>query len=260
MNSSSMTSKFAAALFAAGMSFGLGLAGTASARVTDDLCGEGGAQCKFTMGFDGQQVGGGTFSVGEDGTISLPKATTVNLANGVSVGVGNISGNADPILGFNASANGGTTGGTFTFNFFLPISLNGPINSHGEIGYSLTATTTDGAQVAPFLTPKVLSGREVDTSVGGKPPLDKHVDAGDTFFFTGVGTQQSITYKTDGALVVDPAYDQMSATVAFSLSPNSNVGISGLMSQTPVPEPSTYALLAAGLAFVGFIGRRRLNA
>ena len=107
----------------------------------------------------------------------------------------------------------------------------------------------------------MLSGREVDTSVGGKPAIDKKVDAGDTFFFAGgPDTQSSQTYEADGSFNVDPAYDTMSATVAFALSPSSNVGISGFIQQTVVPEPSTYALLAAGLAFVGFVARRRLNA
>ncbi len=87
------------------------------------------------------------------------------------------------------------------------------------------------------------------------------MDAGDTFFFVGgPDTQQSITYEGNGAFFVDPDYDTMSATVAFALSPNSNVGFSGFIQQTVVPEPSTYALLAAGLAFVGFVVRRRLNA
>ena len=49
----------------------------------------------------------------------------------------------------------------------------------------------------------------------------------------------------------------MSVTVAFSLSPSSNVGISGFVPQIPVPEPGTASLLSLGILIVAVVARRK---
>jgi PEP-CTERM motif-containing protein len=53
----------------------------------------------------------------------------------------------------------------------------------------------------------------------------------------------------------------MSVTVAYTLSSNSNVGISGFVEQVVVPEPNTAWLLGLGiLALSGIARRRRIQA
>jgi hypothetical protein len=77
----------------------------------------------------------------------------------------------------------------------------------------------------------------------------------DTFAFLGGPlTQNSPVYTASNNFVGSLAYDLMSVTVAFSLSPKSNVGISGFVQQ--VPEPATLAMLTGGLVGFAAFGRR----
>jgi hypothetical protein len=106
----------------------------------------------------------------------------------------------------------------------------------------------------------VLYGLEVDTTVGGLDSLNKGVDAGDKFtLLGGPTTGNSPVFTNSNSFIGDSRYDTMTAVVQFSLSPNSNVGMSGFVQQVAVPEPSSTALLLAGLGFVGWVARRRLG-
>jgi len=234
-------------------------------------CGTEGAACSFTLSIDGNQVGSGFYDIGAGGVITLPSAVTFSLPNDPLsfITVNGLSGNADPTLGLQAAAGTGAIGHTYAFSFDLPISLNGPVAASSTIGYSLTALTGAGAQIAASIPGhKVVFGQDVDTSVGGVGPLDKRVDAGETFIVSPFAptpinptrTAQSETFAASSLINVTPAYDTMNAIIAFGLSPNSTVGISGSMSQIVVPEPSSMALLFSGLGLVGWIARRRLVA
>ena len=44
-------------------------------------------------------------------------------------GIDDISGNADPVLGFSVAANTGALGNTFAFTFSMPIALSGAIQA-----------------------------------------------------------------------------------------------------------------------------------
>jgi len=235
--------------------------GSSGAALADGAtCGPNGELCSFQVQVNGQAVGTGTYDIDPvTGDISLPGPVrfTSTEPGAWQFSIDSLTGNADPVLIFATSAITGANGAAFSVAFNLPINLDGPQIATSQIGYSLTAGTPEGARIQP-LEDFVLNGFDLDTSVNGQPRLDKEVGAGDEFQFTGVGTQQSQTYFGGPTLLqLNPGYDTMSAVVSFGLSPNSAVGISGLVSQ--VPEPSTYALLFAGLAFVAFVARRRMQ-
>jgi hypothetical protein len=127
------------------------------------------------------------------------------------------------------------------------------------VSYSLTSLTSAGAQIDP-LSGTVVVAQEIDTSPGGLSPLNKGVDVGNRFFFVGgPQTQNSPVYTATSTLIGDLAYDLMSVTVAFSLSPNSQVGVSGFVEQlpAPVPLPAAVWLLGSGLIVLRGFARHR---
>lgn len=169
-----------------------------------------------------------------------------------------LSGNADPVLDFGVSASTGDSGGTFSFSFDLPIALQGPINASSSVSYSLTSGTSAGAQIGTTITPNIVSAFEVDTSVGGLDPLNKGVDVGNTFGFTGGPlTQDSQIFTASNTFTGNLAYDLMAVNINFSLSANSSVGVSGFVQQTPVPVPAAVWLFGSGLLGLVAVARRR---
>jgi len=216
--------------------------------------------CTYSIEVNGIEVQTGEYDVdARTGAISLPGPVTVDLGDGSSVSLNSLSGNSDPILGFNASASTGATGKTFSFAFSLPISLSGALTAASAVSYSLTSTTAAGAQVDPLFGHTVVA-QEVDTSIGGLAPLNKGVDVGNRFFFTGQDTQNSPVYKANSTLMGDSAYDLMSVVLGFSLSANSFVGMSGSVSQTPVPLPAGIWLLGSALMGLRLVSGRRREA
>jgi hypothetical protein len=235
---------------------GLGFAPHATAVGILD-CGADGSACGISLSIEGTEVATGTYQIDPD-TGDLSLASPVGGSLGTSnVNVSNINGNVDPILGFGIGASTGAIGSAFSITLTLPIALSGPINANSSINYSLSSLSGAGAQLAPLFG-KTLIAQEVDSSVGGILPLNKGVDAGDTFFFLGgPATNASPVYTASNLLIGDLQYDLMSVTVAFSLSADSTAGLSGFVQQLPVPEPSTALLLAMGLAGLGCRGRAK---
>jgi hypothetical protein len=233
---------------------GLGFASNASAGIILD-CGSDGTACGISLSIDGTQVATGTYQIDPDtGALSL-SAPVVGSAGGSTVSVNNINGNADPILGFGIGSSTGAAGNAFSITLTLPIALSGPINADSSISYSLSSLTDAGAQLAPLFG-KTLIAQEVDSSIGGLIPLNKGVDAGDTFFFLGgPATNNSPVYTASNSFAGDLQYDLMSITVAYTLSANTTAGLSGFVQQLPVPEPSS-AFLLLGLGVV-LLARRR---
>ena len=210
--------------------------------------------CSWSVAVDDREIGSGWYSVDGNGDIVLNAPWSMDLGNGSSVRVDTMSGNIDPIVGFGLGATTGAAGKTFTFNFSLPIALSGSISANSSVSYSLTSLSDAGAQITPLFG-HVVTAQEVDTSVGGLAPLNKGVDVGDTFSVLGGPTSASSpVYTAVNMFVGDIAYDLMSVTVAFALSSNSTVGVSGFVQQlpTPVPLPAALPLLLSGLAALGF--------
>src|SRR5262249_37717801 len=140
----------------------------------------------------------------------------------------------------------------------LPISLSGQLAANSSVSYSLTALSSAGAEVQPLLGAHVVTAQEVDSAVGGIPPLNKGVDVGDTFFFTvGPMTENSPVYTASSTLTGNPLYNLMSETVAFSLSGNSQVGMSGFVQQEPVPLPAPIWLMLSGMGGLAILAKQR---
>jgi hypothetical protein len=230
---------------------GLGFASHAAAA-TILGCGADGSACGISLSIESTQVATGTYEIDPD-TGALSLASPVGGSLGTSnLMLESINGNVDPILGFGIGASTGAVGNAFSITLTLPIALSGSITADSSISYTLTALTAAGAQLTPLFG-KTLIAQEVDTSIGGLAPLNKGVDAGDTFFFVGgPATMNSPVYTANNVFVGDLQYDLMSLTVAFSLSPNSTAGLSGFVQQ--VPEPSTGLLFGLGLVV---LARRR---
>jgi hypothetical protein len=246
-----------ASLFLSVLIVGLGVASHASATTILD-CGSDGSACGISVSIEGEQVATGTYEIDPDtGALSLSSPVGGSLGSSTVV-VDNINGNVDPILGFGIGASTGAVGNAFSIALTLPIALSGPINADSSISYTLSSLSAVGAQLTPLFG-KTLIAQELDTSIGGLSPLNKGVDAGDTFFFVGgPATNNSPVYTASNLFVGDLQYDLMSLTVAFSLSPETTAGLSGFVQQLPqhppIPEPSAGVLLVLGLVV---LARRR---
>jgi hypothetical protein len=205
--------------------------------------------CTWSIDANGAQVASGSFAVDpKTGDIQFTTPGKVSLGGGAWAQIQTLSGNTDPILGFSVKADTAAAGQTFSFNFSIPISLSGPLEASSSVSYSLTSLSSAGAQISP-LNGHVVVAQEVDSSVGGLPPLDKGVDVGDTYFFTGGPTTvNSPVYTKSSALTGNSAYDLMSVTLGFALSSNSQAGVSGFVQQTPVPLPPALSLLLSAVA------------
>ncbi len=235
-------------------------------------CGRAICTSNFNVLFNGRTTGGGQLLYdAATGDVSLnmdSKSITGNgmiqngmmtwaMGDGSKITLNSLSGNTDPIINFGIGASTKTSGATFAMNFDLPIAINGPINASSSVSYSLTSSTAAGAQVAP-IRGKVVSAWDVDTSIGGLGSLNKGVDVGDAFFFTGgPQTRNSPIYTANNQFTGNLAYDLMSVQIGFSLSPNSSVGMSGFVNQSAVPVPAAMWLFGSGLLGLLGIARRK---
>ena len=257
----------AAAVVSSGMfSANLALAGTVV------QCGAAVCSQAFNIQFNGNTQGTGellydartgAISLNTDLTSITGPAEVLNggivwtMGDSSTVSINSLSGNADPILSFGVGATTQSSSATFAFAFDLPVAIAGPINASSSVSYSLTSTTSAGAQIGS-IGGNVVKAWEVDTSVGGLSSLNKGVDVGDTFFFTGGPlTQNSPVYTASNSFTGDLAYDLMSLQIGFSLSANSSVGMSGFVSQTVVPVPAAVWLFGSGLLGLIGIARRK---
>lgn len=237
-------------------------------------CGNTICTSDFTVTFNGNATGGGQFLYNAaSGDISLNTNASSIVGNGVvqngglvwmmgdgsKITVSSLYGNADPILGFSVGASTASSGATFSFNFDLPVAIDGLIKANSSVSYSLTSTTNAGAQIAAIGNGKIVSAYEVDTSVGGIGSINKGVDVGDTYFHTGGPlTTNSAVFTANNTFTGDLAYDLMAVKIDFSLSADSAVGISGFVSQVPaVPVPAAAWLFASGLLGLVGVARRR---
>jgi hypothetical protein len=134
----------------------------------------------------------------------------------------------------------------FSFNTPLVANLLGPVESHAELGVTLTDGFNHGATVQPA-TPggKMLTSFDLDVT---GVPVSKNVDIGDLFSMLS-GTSGT-TFSKDGSPVCHQACATMSVLLAFPLIGEGSVAFSGKVVQA-VPVPASLFLFASGLG--GFV-------
>ena len=164
-----------------------------------------------------------------DQTIMLPPGLTYN----------NSDFDATTSGGFLSLGSAGATTPAGNFNNLGSFTLSGDPGSYVGNSFDLLVTFTAPAGTTPgtALFVDTITGSVTANNAGG-------------VFINFDNTPQSFTFNggTFEFFVND-----------VSLTPGQTIALSGtiLATVTAVPEPETYALLMAGLAAIGFIGRRR---
>ena len=139
------------------------------------------------------------------------------------------------------------------------------------MGITLTPPFTGLAQVFGTSTSGfIMEAQDIDiTPSGVRVRVNKGVDlfgealgpytaTGDGIFATN--DTKFFSQSALGSITKPGSYDFMVVNVTYGLTPGAGVGFSGRVDQVPVPEPSTYMLLAVGLVGVAFAARRRTKA
>lgn len=172
-----------------------------------------------------------------------------------SFAIGNAEAVPDPVLFFAGSAvnnTGAPLAYSFSFNTPLVPNLLGLVDSHAELGLSLTDGLNNGATVQPTVPGgKMLTSFDLYSN---GTPITKNVDIGDLFsILSGTGTT---TFAKDGSLTCTQACVTMSALMAFTLTAQDSASFSGKVVQVSVvPVPAAAWLFGSGL--IGLAGLRK---
>ncbi|MCP9451535.1 MAG: VPLPA-CTERM sorting domain-containing protein [Nitrospira sp.] len=193
----------------------------------------------------------------EQDLFTLAQPLTFTHSSGSTLIIQDAGAIPDPVLFFSASAtNLATVPLTYLFAINVPLTptLLGPIDSHAQLGITLTDGFGNGATVQP-----VVPGGSLLTSYdlfSNGSPISKNVDIGSLFSILG-GTGTT-TFSANGQLTCGQPCVTMSAILSFTLTPQDAAGFSGRVVQTPVPLPAALWLFGGGLAgLAGWTVRRQ---
>lgn len=214
--------------------------------------------CGWSVSVDGSVVMSGSYQIAENGDLSLPNAINVVGAD-YSIDITNIGGNVDPEIVFGVGATN-TSGGfkSFAFAFNVPLlGLSGLVDTEAALATTLTAPSTGpGLNLVPTSgTGFIVDSQDIRFSPFSS--VDKGVDIGGPLFDPAGGLATVTNELVQSQINLVGPYDVMTVIVAFALDSNGGVGLSGRVTQTPVPEPGTAMLLGLGLAVLATRRARR---
>jgi len=272
--------KFAATLAAIVLPLAAGYSTIASANITECT---NASNCGVTYMVGGDIIGATNWIIGANGTLTLNTAALLALPGWTETPGGGVSwsnatpGNPTPTLKFDVITNRAQADPTITFGYsldndsgaavafsanqFLPIKgLSGQIATHSELNTTVVPDTSAPGVTSGSVVPTSGTGFIADSQDIRNSPfssLDKGVDIGGpcTKTTTGACTET----PKDSFLNLDGTYDTMNVNIGFQVSEHTVGQVAGLVRQTVVPEPSSYGLMLAGLAFAGFVTRRRIR-
>lgn len=157
---------------------------------------------------------------------SLASPLTFTHSSGSTFTLQNAGAIPDPVLFFSANAtNNALVPLAYSFAFNVPLlpHLLGLIDSHAELGVTLTDGFNDGATVQPaFPASRMLTSFDLFSNGS---PISKNVDIGSLYsILSGTGTT---SFSADSQLTCGQACVTMSALLSFTLTPQDAAGFSG---------------------------------
>jgi hypothetical protein len=170
-----------------------------------------------------------------------------------------VSANVDPYMTYGLSIKNSTSG-TASYGFSFSESLVPPVSGAYSLYADISGSVVN-AGAGTTLALNTTSGSTVQKVFldDGYGPVPASVDVGGAFALasTGGAGYGAAGSATNSGFLGTGAFTSWGFNVNFSLTGGGDVAtLSGYAEITPIPEPQTYALLAAGLLGVGMMLRR----
>lgn len=200
-------------------------------------------------------------------TLKNDVSVDIRTGNGLSAPIANFTLeqetfrlDPDPVVSYGVSVRN-LQNSTQNYVYTWPLLFSPAVSGETLVKSSLTGTLTDtngnGATLSPV-------GPAIQTAIAGFPFTSMGVDVGNTSITAAANGSQSFAFYNPGPApganyAPGPTgnFTFMNVATTFSLSARDRVSMTGFTEIVPVPEPSTYAMLLAGLVFAGVVACRR---